>query len=105
VGFSVGGDLAFLREHMPKLAAFFDRKVIDLNAISQLAKRWRPDLYRSSPKGPGTHRAWPDALHSLEVLRHYQRAELFRKYERGPSFGGRDVAGLDTDPDHYRSQP
>src|SRR5688572_3626286 len=76
VGFAVEGDMAFLREHMPKLAALFNRKVIDLHAIGELARRWSPRLHKQSPKGPGTHRAWSDASHSLEVLRYYRAAGL-----------------------------
>lgn len=77
VGFAVEGDMAFLREHMPRLAKLFSRKVIDLHALGELAKRWNPKLHKGSPKGPGTHRAWTDAAHSLEVLRYYRDHDLF----------------------------
>lgn len=79
-GNSVGWDLEFLRLHMPILAKFFDRRVIDMTCLNQLAQRWAPKLYKSRPRPSsqaGTHRALDDAEESLMTARYYRENGLF----------------------------
>lgn len=79
-GNGVGGDREWLREHMPQLAAYFDRRVVDLTCLNQLAQRWAKKVYKNRPRPSsqaGTHRALEDAFESLETARYYRSQGLF----------------------------
>ena len=49
-GNSIGQDRRFLVKYMPQLDAFFHYRNIDVSTLKELAKRWRPDVYKSFKK-------------------------------------------------------
>lgn len=81
-GNSVGTDRAFLERDLPALTDHLHYRVIDVSSIKELARRWYPRVYYSSPPKAGGHRAMADILESILELRYY-RAALFPP-EPGP---------------------
>ena len=75
-GNSVGTDKAFLDRDMPDLVGHLHYRVIDVSSIKELARRWYPRIYFSSPEKTGGHRALADILESIDELRYYRAAML-----------------------------
>ncbi len=75
-GNSVHQDRRFLVNYMPKLEAFFHYRNLDVSTIKELAKRWRPDVYKGFKKR-GAHTAMADIHESIDELLHY-KAEFLR---------------------------
>ncbi len=75
-GNSIGTDKAFLERDMPGLTGHLHYRVIDVSSIKELARRWYPRVYYSSPEKNGGHRALADILESIDELRYYRAALL-----------------------------
>jgi len=75
-GNSVGTDKAFLDRDMPALMGHLHYRVIDVSSVKELARRWYPRVYFSSPEKHGGHRALADILESIDELRYYRAALL-----------------------------
>jgi oligoribonuclease len=75
-GNSVGTDKMFLDRDMPELVGHLHYRVIDVSSIKELARRWYPRIYFSSPPKNGGHRALADILESIDELRYYREAML-----------------------------
>ncbi|QTE31337.1 oligoribonuclease [Pengzhenrongella sicca] len=75
-GNSIGTDKAFLERDMPDLVGYLHYRVIDVSSIKELARRWYPRVYYSSPAKNGGHRALADILESIDELRYYRAALL-----------------------------
>jgi oligoribonuclease len=71
-GSTVGFDQTWIRGHMPRLAALFSHKVIDVSSITQLAKRWAPRIYEGRPSGVVAHRVAADIIESINYLKYYR---------------------------------
>ncbi len=74
-GNSIGQDRRFLVRYMPRLAAFFHYRNLDVSTLKELAKRWKPEAYSSFKKAQ-KHTALADVHESIDELAHY-RARLF----------------------------
>ncbi len=79
-GNSVHQDRRFMVLYMPKLEAFFHYRNLDVSTLKELAKRWRPDVYKSFEKSQ-KHEALADIYESINELKHYR--EHFLRVE-GP---------------------
>jgi len=75
-GNSIGTDRRFLAKQLPEVEEFLHYRSVDVSTLKELARRWRPEVYRAAPEKAGGHRALDDIRESLEELRHY-RAALF----------------------------
>jgi oligoribonuclease len=75
-GNSVSVDRNFIARDMPKLNEYLHYRTIDVSSIKELARRWQPKTYFSSPAKTGNHRALGDIQDSIAELAHY-RAALF----------------------------
>ena len=53
----------------PNLRKYIAHKTIDTTSLLEVARRWRPDLLRSLPAPQKAHRALPDVLESICLLR------------------------------------
>jgi oligoribonuclease len=71
-GNSIGQDRRFLAKYMPKLEAFFHYRNLDVSTLKELAKRWRPEVYKSFKKQQ-RHTALADAHESIDELEHYRQ--------------------------------
>ncbi len=74
-GNSIWKDRQFIERYMPKLAAFFHYRMIDVSSIKELVRRWY-DGKPSFPKKKETHRALDDIRESIDELRWY-RSHVF----------------------------
>ncbi len=70
-GNSVHQDRRFMFQYMPKLEAFFHYRNLDVSTLKELAKRWRPDVYKSFDKN-SKHQALGDIYDSISELKHYR---------------------------------
>jgi len=76
-GNSVGFDVRWLREHMPRLHDFFHYRVLDMSSFHAAAGFWGQPLEKPIAK----HRALSDAQDSLDAAKHYQG--LFGRFKLG----------------------
>lgn len=70
-GNSVCQDRRFLARHMPKLEAWFHYRNLDVSTLKELARRWRPEVYKGVEK-KGKHEALADIHESIAELAHYR---------------------------------
>jgi len=70
-GNSICQDRRFLARHMPRLEAFFHYRNRDVSVLKELAKRWKPEIYKSFQK-QNRHEALADIHESIAELKHYR---------------------------------
>lgn len=75
-GNTVFVDRGFLARDMPRLEGHMHYRIVDVSSIKELARRWYPRVYFSSPVKSGNHRALADIRESIAELRYY-RAAIF----------------------------
>ncbi|MFF4409348.1 oligoribonuclease [Streptomyces sp. NPDC001262] len=73
-GNSVSTDRGFLLRDMPALEGHLHYRIVDVSSVKELARRWFPRAYFSSPKKNGNHRALSDIRESIAELRYYREA-------------------------------
>lgn len=72
-GNSIGSDRDFLKRYMPRLAAFFSYRILDVSAVKECVQRWYKNDPQSKFVKKDLHRALPDVYESIEELRHYKK--------------------------------
>ena len=70
-GNSIGQDRRFLVKYMPRLHAYFHYRNLDVSTLKELAKRWRPEVYKAFKKHQ-RHTALADVHESIDELVHYR---------------------------------
>ena len=70
-GNSICQDRRFMARWMPRLEAFFHYRNLDVSTLKELARRWKPDVFRSFEK-KSRHEALADVYESIEELKHYR---------------------------------
>jgi len=70
-GNSICQDRRFLARYMPQLEAWFHYRNLDVSTLKELARRWRPEIYKGVEK-KGKHEALADIHESINELRHYR---------------------------------
>jgi len=70
-GNTISQDRRFMRRYMPKLDAFFHYRNLDVSTLKELARRWKPEVYKSFVKH-SRHEALADIYESIAELRHYR---------------------------------
>lgn len=70
-GNSIGQDRRFLVKYMPRLEAYFHYRNLDVSTLKELAKRWRPEVYKAFKKHQ-RHTALADVHESIDELMHYR---------------------------------
>jgi oligoribonuclease len=73
-GNTIGTDRAFLARDMPAFEGHVHYRNVDVSSVKELARRWFPRAYYSSPAKSGNHRALADVQESIEELRYYRDA-------------------------------
>lgn len=71
-GNSICQDRRFLCKYMPKLAAFFHYRNLDVSTLKELARRWHPELLKGLTK-QSKHLALDDIKDSIDELRYYRQ--------------------------------
>ena len=72
-------DRRFLARWMPQLERYFHYRNLDVSAVKELCRRWRPDLLDDVSK-ESRHRALDDVRESIAELIYY-RKHFLRLYE------------------------
>lgn len=70
-GNSICQDRRFLARHMPGLEAWFHYRNLDVSALKELCKRWRPELAFRFKKAQ-RHEALADIYESIDELKFYR---------------------------------
>ena len=70
-GNTISQDRRFLVKYMPKLDSFFHYRNVDVSTFKELAKRWRPEVYKAFKKQQ-KHTALADVHESIDELEHYR---------------------------------
>ena len=78
-GNSTCQDRRFLCQTMPKLAAFFHYRNLDVSTLKELVKRWRPDLMPGLKK-QSKHVALDDIKDSIDELKYYREHFLISQH-------------------------
>ncbi|HEX4584432.1 MAG TPA: oligoribonuclease [Burkholderiaceae bacterium] len=76
-GNSICQDRRFMARWMPQLEAFFHYRNLDVSTLKELARRWKPEVFRSFEK-KSRHEALADVYESIEELKHYRTVWLGR---------------------------
>jgi oligoribonuclease len=71
-GNSICQDRRFMARWLPQFEAFFHYRNVDVSTLKELARRWKPDVYRSFEK-KSRHEALADIYESIEEMRHYRQ--------------------------------
>ena len=71
-GNSICQDRRFMARWLPQLEAYFHYRNVDVSTLKELARRWKPDVYRAFEK-KSRHEALADIYESIEEMRHYRR--------------------------------
>jgi oligoribonuclease len=71
-GNSICQDRRFMARWLPQLEAFFHYRNLDVSTLKELARRWKPDAYRSFEK-KSRHEALADIYESIDEMRHYRQ--------------------------------
>jgi oligoribonuclease len=70
-GNSICQDRRFMARWMPQLEAFFHYRNLDVSTLKELARRWKPEVFRSFEK-KSRHEALADVYESIAELKHYR---------------------------------
>ena len=96
-GNSIATDRWFIARDMPELDTYLHYRMVDVSSIKELARRWFPRAYYSSPGKHGGHRALADIRESVQELRYYRDAVFVPR--PGPdSATAREIATRYTEP-------
>lgn len=71
-GNSICQDRRFLWRYMPQLESYFHYRNLDVSAIKELAKRWKPAIMKGIKK-KSKHQALSDIIDSIEELKYYRQ--------------------------------
>jgi oligoribonuclease len=70
-GNSICQDRRFMAREMPRLEAWFHYRNLDVSAVKELARRWKPEVLNGLSK-QAKHLAMDDIRDSIAELKHYR---------------------------------
>ena len=70
-GNSICQDRRFMARWLPGLEGYFHYRNLDVSTLKELARRWKPEVYKGVVK-KGAHTALADIHESIEELRYYR---------------------------------
>ncbi|MEM8497004.1 MAG: oligoribonuclease [Pseudomonadota bacterium] len=70
-GNTICQDRRFMAKWMPELEAFFHYRNLDVSALKELARRWKPEILPGFKK-QGSHLAMDDIRDSIAELQYYR---------------------------------
>jgi oligoribonuclease len=71
-GNSICQDRRFMARWLPQLEAYFHYRNVDVSTLKELARRWKPEVFRSFEK-KSRHEALADIYESIDEMRHYRQ--------------------------------
>ena len=76
-GNSICQDRRFMARLMPELEAYFHYRNLDVSSLKELAKRWKPEIYKGFVKN-SSHLAMDDIKDSIDELIYYREYFLVK---------------------------
>ncbi len=76
-GNSICQDRRFMARLMPDLEAYFHYRNLDVSSLKELAKRWKPEIYKGFEKN-SSHLAMDDIRDSIDELVYYREHFLVK---------------------------
>jgi len=76
-GNSICQDRRFMARLMPELEAYFHYRNLDVSSLKELAKRWKPEIYKGFVKN-SSHLAMDDIKDSIDELAFYREHFLVK---------------------------
>lgn len=70
-GNTIGQDRRFMVRYMPQLEAYFHYRNLDVSTLKELARRWKPEVYKGFVKH-SRHEALADIYESIEEMKYYR---------------------------------
>jgi oligoribonuclease len=70
-GNTISQDRRFMYRYMPRLEQFFHYRNLDVSTLKELARRWKPEVYKGFDK-QSKHEALADIHESIEELKYYR---------------------------------
>jgi len=70
-GNTICQDRRFMARWLPRLEAYFHYRNLDVSTLKELARRWKPEVFKGVVK-KGAHTALTDIHESIEELRYYR---------------------------------
>ena len=70
-GNTISQDRRFMVRYMPQLEAFFHYRNLDVSTLKELARRWKPEVYKGFAK-QSRHEALADIYESIAELKYYR---------------------------------
>jgi oligoribonuclease len=70
-GNTISQDRRFMFRYMARLEQFFHYRNLDVSTLKELARRWRPDIYKGFEK-KSRHEALADIYDSIDELKYYR---------------------------------
>lgn len=70
-GCSVYYDRHVINTRYPGLRKYIAHKVVDATSVLEIVRRWRPDVSNGLQCAQGCHRALPDMLESIQLLKYF----------------------------------
>lgn len=70
-GNTIGQDRRFMVKYMPRLEEFFHYRNLDVSTLKELARRWKPEVYKGFDK-KSRHEALADIYESIDELKYYR---------------------------------
>lgn len=70
-GNTISQDRRFMYRYMPKLEQYFHYRNLDVSTFKELARRWKPEVYKGFVK-QSKHEALADIYESIDELKYYR---------------------------------
>ncbi|AZV93126.1 oligoribonuclease [Kerstersia gyiorum] len=70
-GNTISQDRRFMFRYMPRLEQFFHYRNLDVSTLKELARRWKPEVYKGFEK-KSRHEALADIYESIDELKYYR---------------------------------
>ncbi|MGO3743091.1 oligoribonuclease [Kerstersia sp.] len=70
-GNTISQDRRFMFRYMPRFEQFFHYRNLDVSTLKELARRWKPEVYKGFDK-KSRHEALADIYESIDELKYYR---------------------------------
>lgn len=71
-GSTINFDRAWMEYWMPSLFNYLNYHNLDVSSLKRCAELWRPDIVGKTPESSGIHRAGPDIIGTIELMKIYR---------------------------------
>lgn len=83
-GSTINFDRDWIKQWMPILYNFLSYHNLDVSSIKRCMELWRDDIVGISPSSSGNHRAGPDIMATINLMKFYRDFVILKPKELGP---------------------